>query len=207
MKAIKSTIYTKNQTIFLEQQLIGKVYFLAEGNIRTYKTDIRTGRIVTLELVNGGNYFGYFEIIAMNKNRMTSSAVISKTAIVHDINIDEFSNKLLRNVEFQLEMLRMCKLHYTKLWQRILQLQQYRSEKNIGYALISMANDQVNEIDIKIIENYTHQLLAEYTGSTRNRITSTLNHFRRLGLIEYDRSEIIVNVKLLKRNILLKENG
>ncbi len=207
METSVSNVYRKNEKLFLENQAIKSVYFLVAGNVRTYKKDIESGRRITLELISNGNFFGYHEVITKNKSRKTSSEVISKTAIIQSFTISEFYSELLHNRVFYMDIMCACKQHQNKLWDRIVEFQLCRSTRKIGLGIISLVDDQILEEGITTIENYTHQLLAEYTGSSRQTITSTLNYFRRMGLIEYDRKKIVVNVGLLKTNLMLLENG
>jgi len=195
--------YKKNQKVFLEKQAIRNVYFLVSGNVRTYKNDIVNNKLITIELINESNFFGYHEVISDGYTRKTSASVISKTAIIQKFNIVDFRNELFCNKEFYWDILLACNRHQNILWNRILKIRMYNSRRKIGYELISIANTK-NEVRDKLtIQNYSHQLLAEYTGSSRQTITSTLNYFRRLGVIEYDRKKIIINVEMLKDNLKL----
>lgn len=92
--------YKKNQKVFLEKQAIRNVYFLVSGNVRTNKNDIVTNKLITIELINESNVFGYHEVISDGYTRKTSASVISKTAIIQKFNIVDFRIELFCNKEF-----------------------------------------------------------------------------------------------------------
>jgi CRP-like cAMP-binding protein len=69
------------------------------------------------------------------------------------------------------------------------------SEKRLARLLLLLANFN-NDGQLRIVPKISQELLASRIGTTRSRVNSFMNKFRKLGLIEYN-GEIKVHTGLL----------
>jgi CRP/FNR family cyclic AMP-dependent transcriptional regulator len=76
------------------------------------------------------------------------------------------------------------------------------SEKRLARTLLLMANFGKEGKPEPVIPKVSQETLAEMVGTTRSRINSFMNKFRRLGFIEYN-GEMKVNFALM--NMVLHE--
>jgi CRP-like cAMP-binding protein len=74
------------------------------------------------------------------------------------------------------------------------------SEKRLARALLLMANFGKEESPELVIANVSQAMLAEMVGTTRARVSTFMNKFRKLGFVEYD-GDIKVHPSLL--NVVL----
>ena len=70
------------------------------------------------------------------------------------------------------------------------------SEKRLARLLLLLANFN-NDGQMRIVPKVSQELLAARIGTTRSRVNSFMNKFRKLGLIEYNGEEIKVQTALL----------
>ncbi len=70
------------------------------------------------------------------------------------------------------------------------------SEKRLARLLLLLANFN-NDGQLRIVPKISQELLASRIGTTRSRVNSFMNKFRKLGLIEYNGEEIKVQTALL----------
>lgn len=70
------------------------------------------------------------------------------------------------------------------------------SEKRLARLLLLLANFN-NDGQLRIVPKVSQELLASRIGTTRSRVNSFMNKFRKLGLIEYNGEEIKVQTALL----------
>ncbi|MGZ9128077.1 MAG: Crp/Fnr family transcriptional regulator [Candidatus Binatia bacterium] len=76
------------------------------------------------------------------------------------------------------------------------------SERRLARTLLLLANFDKDGIPEPIIGKISHETLAAIVGTTRSRITSFMNKFRKLGLIDYN-GQIQVHSSLL--NVVLND--
>jgi hypothetical protein len=89
----------------------------------------------------------------------------------------------------------------SELWNRIIVFREYESYRKIGWMLLKMATPIDHSGEDLEIRDFTHLLLSEYTGSSRQTITSALNYYRNLGVLEYNRRYILIKKDLLSKLI------
>ena len=196
----KST-FTKKQHIYLESEYTHSIYFLVEGSVRTYKRHSTKPNNVTCQIIREGNFFGYFEIFSSNTKRLSSACVISKSAVVEQYLVSDFLIKLKEDKDFWFDLYSSMARCESELWNRIIVFREYESYRKIGWMLIKMASPKDDCEDFLEIKYFTHLLLSEYTGSSRQTITSALNHYRKLEVLEYNRKHILIRKSLMNKLI------
>jgi CRP/FNR family cyclic AMP-dependent transcriptional regulator len=77
------------------------------------------------------------------------------------------------------------------------------SEKRLARALLLIANFGKEGAPQPVIANISQETLAEMIGTTRSRVSTFMNKFRKLGFIEYN-GELEVHNSLL--NLVLHDN-
>ena len=78
------------------------------------------------------------------------------------------------------------------------------TERRLARALLNLSRfSQHDKLPDTKVSKFTHKMLAEIVGTTRPRITFFLNKFRKLGLIDYDKTgDITVKDGLLTDMVL-----
>jgi CRP-like cAMP-binding protein len=76
------------------------------------------------------------------------------------------------------------------------------SEKRLARILLLMAEFGQPGDTVTVIPKISQETLAEMVGTTRSRVSFFMNHFRKLGFIEYN-GGIHVNKSLL--NVILHD--
>ncbi|MDF1697829.1 MAG: Crp/Fnr family transcriptional regulator [Saprospiraceae bacterium] len=191
----------RNEHIYLESEKTHWIYYLVEGTIRIYRAHPSKSNYFTLQIIQEGNYFGYIEVFTKERIRMSSAVVLSEFAIVKKHRIEDFFAELIEDEDFFLSMLRLSANYKKQLWDRYYTFREYDSFRKIAWMLIEMATPTKHDKDIFEIKNYTHLLLGQYTGSSRQTITSALNEYRNLGIIEYNRNQILIKKTLIQELI------
>ena len=76
------------------------------------------------------------------------------------------------------------------------------SEKRLARALLLMTNFGKEEMPQPLIANVSQATLAEMVGTTRARVSTFMNKFRKLGFVEYN-GDMKVHPSLL--NVVLRD--
>ena len=77
------------------------------------------------------------------------------------------------------------------------------SEKRLARALLLLANFGKESKPEPVIAKISQETLAEMIGTTRSRVSSFMNKFRRLGFIDYNGTGLEVHSSLL--NVVLHD--
>ncbi len=201
MESKGKNLLLRNKHIYLESEQAHWIYFLVEGSVRTYKTHPVKSNNITFQMIHEGSFFGYFEVFTKERTRKSSAEVTSKYAIYEKFRIDEFYTKLIEDREFFVELFLSASNYKKELWERFYVFREYETFKKIAWMLINIGSPIDQNEEILEIKNYTHLLLGQYTGSSRQTITSVLNEYRKLGIIEYNRDRILIKKTLMQQLI------
>ena len=77
------------------------------------------------------------------------------------------------------------------------------SEKRLARLLLLLANFGQEGKPEPIVANISQEMLAEMIGTTRSRVSSFMNKFRRLGFIDYNMDGLSVHSSLM--NFVLRD--
>ena len=187
----------KNEIIYHESEKSHSIYYLEVGTVRVYKAHPSKSNYFTLQIIQEGNFFGYNEVFTKERIRMSSAAVNGQYAVVEKYRINDFYDKLIEDKEFFFDLFLASSNYRKQLWDRHYVFEEYNSFRKIAWILMRMASPADQNPEILEIRNYTHLLLGQYTGSSRQTITSVLNQYRKMGIIEYNRKQIIIKKSLM----------
>ena len=179
----KVATYRKGQNIFSQGQESGYVFYLQNGTVKITVTS-STGKEAVVALLHPGDFFGEGGISGQPLRVSTATAMEPSSALViekaemirviHDENTfsDRFvAHMLKRNVRIEEDLV-------DQLFNS--------SEKRLARALLLIARYGNNEKPLKIVAQISQETLAEMVGTTRSRVSSFMNKFRKLGFIEYN---------------------
>ena len=189
-----------NATIFSQGDSCDAVFYIQAGEIKLTVVS-KTGKEATIGLLGAGAFFGE-DGLQGQRVRMGSAAAltdctlmrISKRAMLFALHSQpEFSDLfmehlLARNIRYQEDLI-------DQLFNS--------SEKRLARILLIFAGFGKNGIRERTeIPKISQETLAEMVGTTRPRINTFMNKFRRLGFIDYN-GELQVHRSLL--NVVLHE--
>lgn len=186
--------------IFRESEAADAVYFIESGRVKLTRVS-ESGREAIIALLTEGDFLGEGCLIG-EPQRLTSAECLSETRLWR---IDkEYLLRLVRSDEYFSEMLLSYLLSRNERYQEDLADQLFNStEKRLARTLLLLAHFGASGEPLKIVTPLSHATLAEIVGTTRARVTTLMNRFRRLRYIEYDRRALHVNASLLK--VLLRD--
>ena len=184
--------FKKGEFIYFTDDTADKVFFINSGAVKigTYTED---GNEVIKATLHSGELFGELAVFGEDKRsdyaqamEDTNLCILKGTEVVglmRDVKgFQAFLNKLMgqRIVYTQKRLEAMLfKDARTRIAEYILEEAQKHGR---------IKNGRVT------LKNYlTHQEIANYTGTSRQTVTTILNDFREQGLIDFDRKKIIIN--------------
>jgi CRP/FNR family cyclic AMP-dependent transcriptional regulator len=170
--------YGKNQNIFLQGDAADSVFYIQEGKVKvTVRSD--QGKEAVVAIHGKGDFFG--EGCLNGQPLRLASAVAmadsAKAAIVRVLREQpQFAEKFMSHL-----LARNARVEEDLVDQLF-----NSSEKRLARALLLMANFGKEESPEPIIAKVSQATLAEMVGTTRARVNTFMNKFRKLGFVEYN---------------------
>ena len=184
--------YKKGEFIYFTDDTSDKVFFINSGAVKigTYTED---GNEVIKAVLHNGEIFGELSVFGEETRGDYAQAM-------EDTNLCILEGKkvvnLMRDVKgFQAFLNRLMgqRIIYT---QKRLEAMLFKDARTrIGEYILEEANKHGRIKNGRVtLKNYlTHQEIANFTGTSRQTVTTILNDFREKGLIDFDRKKIIIN--------------
>jgi CRP/FNR family transcriptional regulator, cyclic AMP receptor protein len=177
------TNYGKKQTIFSQGEAADSVFYIREGKV---KISVRSeqGKEAVVAIHGKGDFFGEGSLNGQplrlaSAVALTDSAIMrfTKAAIVRVLHEQpKFAEKFMAHL-----LARNARVEEDLVDQLF-----NSSEKRLARALLLMANFGKEETPAPVITKVSQETLAEIVGTTRARVNTFMNKFRKLGFVEYN---------------------
>src|SRR5712671_1483532 len=177
------TDHPKSRTVFLQGEAVGAIFYIQKGKVKLTVVS-KQGKEAVIAILGQGDFFGE-GCLAGQTLRMATVTTISECSIVRIDRADTvrvlqeepaFSEMFLhyilsRNIRIEADM--VDQLFNT-------------SEKRLARVLLLLANFGKEDKPETVIPKISKETLAEMVGTTRARVNTFMNKFRRLGFVEYN---------------------
>jgi CRP/FNR family transcriptional regulator, cyclic AMP receptor protein len=178
--------WKKHSHVFLQGDPLENVYFIYDGKIKVYKSDIN-GREQIVAIMKKGEMFphvGFFR-----KGDYPAFAEVLEPSVLIAVPISQFENVLIENPE-------LCIKVFKVLGEKIIDLQNRLEEQILNNTyeqiiklLVRLAQNHGKKLEDNTIwleAEFTNKDLANMIGTTRETISRTLTRMKREELIELD---------------------
>lgn len=171
------------QVFFSQGDTADCVFYLQKGRVKISVLSA-TGKEATIRLVSASDFFGEKAMAAEPGLRVTTAtAIIPCTAL--RITRPEFLRVMHEEPSFSnlfSSFLLACSM---KTQADLVDQLFNRAEKRLARVLMLMAENSQPEEEATLIPLISQEALASMIGSTRPRVSTFMNRFRKLGFIEY----------------------
>jgi CRP/FNR family cyclic AMP-dependent transcriptional regulator len=191
--------FQKGRTVFSQGEAADAVYFIESGKVKLTVVS-PGGREAIIAVLGPRDFLGEgclvghsFRINSSTALESTTVFRVEKAAMIKALHEQlELSEKFIglllsRNIDLEADLCDQLFNH---------------SEKRLARVLLKLARLRPHAFgrDAPLPE-ISHETLAEMVGTTRSRITTFMNKFRKLGLIEYN-GELVVRTEMLTDLVL-----
>lgn len=176
---------------YLPQDPSDRVFLLKEGRVKISKVS-EDGKQLTLGILEPGEIFGELALVDEGPRGTTAEAL--EDTFICVIGRRDFERLLEKKPGLALKVTKLIGVRRKAIEAKVEDLVFKDVGSRLAKLLLELAASygtkvgKGTRIDVKL----THQELAALIGSTRETTTSTLNEFRRLGLIEVEKRRIVV---------------
>ncbi len=192
--------FSQKDIIYEEGQTARWLYYVVEGQVKEYQIN-EYGKELTTQLINQGEFFGYFPLIK-------ETAYGNNTACTNDTTLrlipkDDFFLLLYNNRDFAAKFIKMIANRAEEIELKLIDVAYSSVRKKVANALCTFAtsnNSDENKDHYEI--NVSRDDLATMAGTAKETLIRTLSDFKSEGLIKIEgKSLVIQNLNQLQNLI------
>lgn len=192
--------YASGSTIFGQDDECHSIYYLKSGSIKLAVISDR-GKEAVVGLVRPGEFFGEGCLTGQRVRLM--SALTMAHSLVIKIERAAMIEALRTRPEFADKFTSYLLAKNARTEADLVDLLFNSSEKRLARLLLLLANFGKDGNLQAVGTRISQETLAEMIGTTRSRVSSFMNKFRRLGYIDYN-GHLTIHSSLL--NVVLHDN-
>jgi CRP/FNR family transcriptional regulator, cyclic AMP receptor protein len=184
----------KNEILYFSHDKEQRLYTIKSGTLKIVRADI-DGNETVKEILRSGDLFGQYTFDeAMDENQDEFAVAISDKVVICSFKIQDFEEILNRNPQLAVRYTKLVGFRIKRITNSYSNLM-FKDVKT-RFALFlkdwAIREGKGAEKDITVKNYLTHNDIAGLICSTRQTVTLLFNEFKNAGLIDYNRSEIIV---------------
>ncbi len=185
----------KNEILYFSHDDEQRLYTIKSGTLKIVRVDME-GNETVKEVLRSGDLFGQYTFDeAMDENQDEFAVAISDKVVICSFKINDFEEILNRNPQLAVRYTKLVGFRIKKITNSYSNLMFKDVKTRFALFLKDWATREGKgeEKDITVKNYLTHNDIAGLICSTRQTVTLLFNEFKNAGLIDYNRSEIIVH--------------
>ncbi len=191
--------FAGKDVVFGQGEAADALYKIQKGKIKVTVLS-KTGKEAVIAVLGAGDYFGE-GCLAGQQLRMSTATTLTNCT-VERIEKPAVIARLQRDRAFADELLSYMLTRTMRIEEDLVDQLFNSSEKRLARALLLLANFGKEGKPEEVIPKISQEALAAMVGTTRSRVSFSMNKFRRLGFIEYN-GRLQVHSSLL--NVILHD--
>ncbi len=184
--------WNKGSHVFLQDEPLENVYFISEGKIKVYKTDVN-GKEQIVSILKSGEMFPHVGFFRKGGYPAFSEVIENATLVV--VPIELFEKVLIENPELCIKVFNVLGEKIVDLQERLESQILNNTYEQIIKLLIRLGREHGKELDngkILLKGEFTNRDLANMIGTTRETVSRTLTKLKKDHLIETDSENNLV---------------
>ncbi len=194
------TTYVDRQSVFAQGDPADAIFYIHKGKIKLTVVS-QEGKEAVVAILESGQFFGEGCLVAQT-SRMASATAMGQCSIAR-LEKRVVVGKLREEPAFSALFITYLLSRSVRMEADLIDQLFNSSEKRLARLLLLLANFGKEGKPEPIIANISQETLAEMIGTTRSRVSSFMNKFRRLGFIDYNSDGLSVHSSLL--NVVLHD--
>jgi len=186
--------YRKKDFLYQEGDHPKRLYFIASGQVKTFRTN-DIGKEYITHLYKAGDFIGYNALL--REQPYNESAMVTEESDINYVPKEDFFSLLYNNRNFSARFIKMLANNTNDQEQQLLSLAYSSIRKRVAEALVKLDahNREKGNSQIAILRDD----LAGMVGTAKESVIRTLTDFKQEGLISVENSLItILNLEELE---------
>jgi CRP-like cAMP-binding protein len=173
----------KRDVVFYQAMPADCVFYLLNGRVKLTALSVE-GREATIALMRTGDFLGEECITGSRHQRATTAIAISECTVLRTER-KAMLEVLRRDTQFFNFFLSFIVSRNMRMQEDLIDRLFHTSEKRLARVLLLLAGFDSSEQTEIVVPKVSQETLAEIVGTTRSRVSSFMNSFRKQGLIDY----------------------
>jgi len=174
--------YRKGQTIYSQDQPSSSIYLVIDGKVKVCRL-ADDGRQVVVDIYQPDEFFGESAFVAQSQR--TELAVALENTKVMTWGVSEIEDIATRRPKLGIALVQLLVERSMDFGSRIESFSVDNIARRLARALIRFSErlgHQTEDGSVQMIP-FTHELLSQYVGTSREIVTHYMNQFRRQGYL------------------------
>jgi len=184
--------YLKGQTIYGQHQPSGAVYLVISGKVKVARL-AGDGRQVVVDIYRPDDLFG--ESALLDAPPRSDQAVAMEDTRLMSWSSAEIEAAIAKRPRLGMALLQILVQRTGDLARRVESLSVDNIARRLARSLLRFAERMgtQGQDGTVCMAPFTHELLAQYVGTSREIVTHYMSQFRREGLLRYSRAGIAID--------------
>ncbi len=190
--------YPKGQTIYDQNLLSTNLYLVIDGKVKVGHLAENGGQIV-VDIYVPDEFFGESSLLRSSHGRREIAVAMEPTTVMAWTNA-AIEDLVADRPKLALALIQLFAQRSTDLVQRIESFSGDTIARRLALALLRFAERMGSEDEAGSVQMIplTHELLAQYIGTSRELVTQSMNQFRRDGYLRHSRRGISLHPEKLR---------
>lgn len=189
--------YKKGQAIYDQDQPSSSIYLVIGGKVKVCRI-AEDGRQVVVDIYQADEFFGESSFLG-NANRAELAVALEGTKVM-TWTTSEIEDISIKRPRLAIAMMQLLVQRSVDFAQRIESFSVDNIARRLARTLIRFSErlgSRSEDGSIQMIP-FTHELLSQYVGTSREIVTHYMNQFRRQGYLRYSRKGILLYKDAMK---------
>jgi CRP/FNR family cyclic AMP-dependent transcriptional regulator len=181
--------YRKGEVIYSHDQMCSNLYLVISGTVKITRVSDH-GTQVVLDLYRPDEFFGEAAFVSLSHT--SEQAVAHQKTTLMAWRADDIEEMIMKRPNLAIALLQAFGQRALGFTERIQSLSADSIDQRLARTLVRFSERLgTRQTDGSIImDPLTHELLAQYIGTSRELITCRMANFRRQGYLQYSRKGI-----------------
>jgi len=183
--------YRKGQTIYNQDQPSTSLYLVIDGKVKVVRL-ADDGHQVVVDIYQPDEFFG--ESAFLSLPHRCEQATVLEDAKLMAWGTQEIEDIIMKRPRLAVALLQIQVQRTLDMTQRIESFSADNIARRLARSLIRFSERLGTvETDGSVrMSAFTHELLSQYVGTSREIVTHYMNQFRRMGYLQYSRRGIVM---------------
>jgi CRP/FNR family transcriptional regulator, cyclic AMP receptor protein len=175
--------YSKDQTVFTQGEIADAIFYIQKGKVKIVVISDQ-GKEAVVAILEPDQFFGEGCLNGQSVRIATARAM--QECLITSISKTAMKSVLQREPKFNEVFMAYLLTRNSRIEEDLIDQLFNSSEKRLARLLLLLANFGKEGSPQPIDASFDQGTLAEMIGTTRSRVSSFMNKFRRLGFISYN---------------------
>lgn len=187
----QTKVFKKGEYIYVHKERSNKIFFLKKGRV-TLGAVSEGGRMMATNIIHSGTFFG--EAGIMGEKYRRNFSIAKDESIVWMMNVSDFQSFMEQRPQMYMHLINSIGKRLTKIERRFESMVFKNSRGRIIEFLHTLGKERGQTIGYEtLVRNFfTHQEIAELTGTSRQTVTTLLNDLRNENIITFNRRRLLI---------------